>query len=66
MTKSISKDTLNQVCLIGQGEMCCRYIMLGAAGFECGKHSEFKTQLDKRVETNTITAKGDNCAGLVD
>lgn len=55
---------VNGTCKIGQGHDCCRYLLLGAAGFECGKFSEFRALLDQRVADKTIVARGDNCDGF--
>ena len=60
----ISTETLKNVCKIGQGEKCCRYILCSPNGFECGKLSNQKEILDNHVELNLMTAKGDNCKGL--
>lgn len=64
MSVSIDKDTLKNICKIGQNEKCCRYLLCGSNGFECGKHSELKEALDNRVNLNLMVAKGDNCKGL--
>lgn len=60
----IPKETLTDVCKLGQGSDCCRYITAGAAGIECAKHTGLKAIIDKRVEEGTFTAQGDNCEGL--
>lgn len=62
MAKNISNETLKNVCKIGQGANCCRYILCGQNGFECGKLTKLKESIDKRV--NIMAAKGDNCKGL--
>ena len=54
---------VKDVCKIGQGNDCCRYLMVGMDGFECAKNTELKHILDNRVEKNTITSRGDNCEG---
>lgn len=56
-------EHVKNVCKIGQGNDCCRYLVLGGNGFECAKHTELATLLDTRVKDNTITAQGDNCEG---
>jgi hypothetical protein len=56
-------EHVKNVCRIGQGHSCCRYLVMGGNGFECAKHTELKTLLDTRVATETITARGDNCMG---
>ena len=58
----ITKEYMDEVCKMGQGEDCCRYITVGADGFQCGKDDpSIKTALDQRVFG--MTAKGDNCEG---
>ncbi len=64
MAVTITEETLKNICKIGQGENCCRYLLCGQNGFECGKHTNLKTTLDNRVNSNLMVAKGDNCEGL--
>jgi len=59
----ISKIHLNQVCKIGQGNECCRYLMDGPEGLECVKHTSIKELVDRRVEDKLRVYQGDNCAG---
>ena len=59
----ISEIHLKQVCKIGQGNKCCRYLVVGSQGFECVKHTAIKDLLDSRVEDKLMVAQGDNCAG---
>lgn len=55
---------IKEVCKIGQGNDCCRYLSVGADGFCCLKlEPDLKTYLDNRVANNDITAQGDNCEG---
>lgn len=56
-------EHIGKVCRIGQGHDCCRYLMMGSGGFECAKLTGLKGMLDRRVEEETITARGDNCDG---
>jgi hypothetical protein len=56
-------EHIKDVCKIGQGHNCCRYLMMGAGGFECAKHGTLQALLDSRVEMETIVARGDNCEG---
>ena len=49
-------------CKIGQGADCCRYLVVGANGFECMKTTiSGKAFMDKQVDR--MTAKGNNCEG---
>jgi hypothetical protein len=54
---------IKDVCKIGQGHDCCRYLTMGPGGWDCEKHSMLKLVLDHRVITETIVARGDNCEG---
>ena len=53
---------LKEICKIGQGEECCRYLVLGPQGFECGKFQGYKNLIDERVKTGSFNAKGDNAS----
>lgn len=59
----MTKEHLNEVCRIGHGTACCRYVLVHPDdGIICGKDDPgMKLTLDKRVEQ--MTAKGDNCDG---
>lgn len=58
----IPSETLKNVCKIGQGKDCCRYILFTSSGFECGKSTSLKETIDEGVDK--MIAKGDNCKGL--
>lgn len=58
------RDRVQDVCKIGQGAECCRYLMAGGSGFECAKKTSLAEVLDARVETGSMAARGDNCPGL--
>lgn len=55
---------IKEVCRIGQGANCCKYLVSGTKGFECMKTS-FATKeiIDKNWETTAHVAQGDNCEG---
>lgn len=55
---------LSEVCKIGQGKACCRYIVAGAKGIECAKTTSLKPTIDARVES--MVAQSDNCDGVTD
>jgi len=55
---------IEEVCKIGQGNDCCRYLVVGPNGFECAKHTALKRYLDTRVTNKLITAQADNCEGV--
>jgi len=56
-------DIVKNTCKIGQGSSCCRYLVVGADGFECAKHTRLKQLLDLRAKFGTIHAVSDNCEG---
>jgi len=56
-------EHVKNVCKIGQGHDCCRYLVVGPNGFECMKNTSLAPVLDKRVTDETISARGDNCEG---
>lgn len=54
---------VKDICKIGQGRDCCRYLVAGSDGFECAKLTSMKASIDWRVATSTMTAIDDNCDG---
>lgn len=64
MIALIGPHHVETVCLPGK-PACCRYLVMGPAGFECAKHTSFKAMLDSRVAAGTMRAVGDNCKGMV-
>lgn len=59
---SITNDKyVNDVCKMGQGADCCRYLVMGK-GWECAKETSMKATIDARV--HSYTAKSDNCKGF--
>jgi hypothetical protein len=56
-------DHVKNVCKIGQGNTCCRYLVIGSSGFECVKNTDMKAYLDSRVAMETMDARADNCEG---
>lgn len=57
----MTEEHMYQVCKVGQGTECCKYLGSGAKGMSCLKLTPFKKTLD--VRTN-MTAKADNCEGI--
>ena len=64
LTNPLKKEYCMQICKIGQGNSCCRYLVGSPKGFECAKHTSIRSNLDRRVANNTIVAQGDNCDGV--
>jgi len=60
----IPNNMLNEVCKMGQGKDCCRYMFVDGDGIQCGKFTFIKEIVDKKVDANAMLAQGDNCDGL--
>jgi hypothetical protein len=60
--RQMNQNVIN-ICKIGQGANCCKYLLAGTEGFECAKHEGEKQMID-RVWNETKNAQGDNCEGL--
>ena len=61
----IPVETLVNICRVGQGAACCRYIVSGGNGIECVKHEpNLNQQINERVREGLFIAQGDNCEGL--
>jgi hypothetical protein len=55
------------VCKIGQGHECCRYVLMSADGWMCGKVDPASRKLlDDPIRRARFTAQGDNCDGVAD
>ena len=55
---------INNICKIGQGAACCKYLLLDSAGFHCAKEVVGLKALVDKNWNETKTAQGDNCDGL--
>ena len=56
-------EQVKNICKAGQGNACCRYLVIGTRGFECVKQSDMREYLDARVAMETMVARADNCPG---
>jgi hypothetical protein len=61
-SRTIDAEHAKDVCLLGQGHECCRYLTMGSGGFQCAKKTSLRMTLDARGDT--MVARGDNCSGL--
>ena len=59
----ISDIHLKNICKIGQGKDCCRYIICSTTGFQCAKLTSLKDKIDKKVKS--MSAQSDNCEGIL-
>ena len=58
------RSHLDEVCRMGHGAWCCKYLMAGRRGLECAKHEGLKQAIDNAWAGDpTKTAQGDNCDG---
>ncbi len=68
---SLSKNQVNNICLIGSGNATCRYLAVDDSDyskFHCLKHkSEIKKKIDALINISSSKSTsipiGDNCAG---
>lgn len=60
-------DQVKNVCYIGQGAKCCKYLVMGSNGFECMKANPAeKKVIDTNWAIHEHVAQGDNCSGVKD
>lgn len=66
LPENFDDDWRKEVCLLGQGESCCRYLTMGADGWGCAKRGSpsMRWTIDNRVKEGKFGAKGDNCDGV--
>lgn len=62
----LSFKHMGEICKYGQDEACCRFLVCGAEGLSCAKHTSLKEHLDDRVQRGRMIARGDNCSGELD
>ena len=59
---SLSKDYVEKICKLGQGEKCCAFLMKSLGGdFACAKGSSIESVIRERLGQGTMISKGDNC-----
>ncbi len=63
LPKDEVKTFITNTCKIGQGAECCRYLVCGTKGMECGRlQPKLAEMIDGRV--SLMNAKGQNCKGF--
>lgn len=63
---SIDDKKLEEICKLGQGADCCRYLMVdgSGSGIGCAKNDpNYKSVIDERVKSGKFVARADNCEG---
>jgi len=61
MSRKIGDVYLKDICKIGQGMECCRFLIVDPdIGITCAKGTEFESILQNKKEMN---AQSDNCNG---
>ena len=58
----MTEDKAMDVCKVGQGPACCKYVTMDADGWKCLKLTSMKAAVDARTN---MKSKGDNCDGEV-
>lgn len=57
-------DFVREICRMGAGSRCCRYLSGDGAGFHCLKLDRALSMIiDARVARGATHASGDNCEG---
>lgn len=56
-------DEAINLCKMGQGHDCCRYLAVDGKGWSCLKLTSTAVYIDQRVKAETMTARADNCPG---
>lgn len=59
----IPENYPNDVCLMGQGALCCSYLLIGSTGACCAKGTGFQALIEKRRAEKSMLSMGDNCSG---
>lgn len=62
----LTKKHLDEICRVGKGKSCCRYLTFNVKGFSCARvdgNTYLAITLDDRVRENTMTTQGSNCGG---
>ena len=54
---------VENVCKIGKGANCCKYLVCGSKGLECAKISPENKEVIDKVWGPDKVAQGDNCIG---
>jgi|GEM_PF-2311040 len=63
MTQPIEPQHVTDVCRIGKGSACCRYLVMRER-FACAKDDpSLRVTIDARFAAGTLNAQGDNCSG---
>lgn len=63
MTQPIEPQHIEDVCRIGQGSECCRYLVMRER-FVCAKDDlSLRGTIDARFAAGKMNAQGDNCSG---
>ena len=60
------QNHVRNVCKIGKGAACCRYLAGDGQGMACVKHHAAARVVDARVAAGTMGARGNNCDGFFD
>lgn len=65
--KTKMNSYVKEVCRIGQGKKCCRYLTPSKKGLECAKMNvREKAVIDRNFAIHENIAQGDNCTGKED
>jgi hypothetical protein len=61
----ITPEYANTTCLMGEGSLCCRYLVAPPSGLSCAKlDADVSAIINARYAAGTMAARGDNCPGF--
>mgnify|MGYP001612230598 CR=1 FL=1 len=60
---AIAHEHVKTVCRPGYNAQTCRYLTLGASGWDCEKLTSLGVVRDERVRVGPMNAQSDNCEG---
>lgn len=61
-----TNEWAKEVCMVGHGARCCRFLTMGPNGWSCEKNTSIGLTLSLRASLEMMTAVSDNCEGRAD
>lgn len=60
----ITDEHVRDVCKVGKGAQCCRYLTTAGAHWSCEKHSALAELIDALIDSRIdMHGRSDNCEG---
>lgn len=64
MANQMDEDRVELICRRGQESACCKYLMFGPDGFDCGKAPGNEMFAQIIAQKQDMVAQSDNCPGV--